>query len=782
MRPTEWKTTAASGNEHDVAHLRSGVGDDRGEHHHRGQEVARRTKNQSPHSRSEQAGALGDADPEQSHEHGAQRRERGEVGHQPGADAAHALGVEQADGTNHAVFGPAAGAFRSRIVDLPLEEAGNAGQQQHADADQREQCDRMRQEIAEPLDDIEEENCANRPRRGRSALPPRGDSWLLIADTVLDSLSLCCQALVEMFDSRFRLVVTTSALLGALITIGVPQLPGQAQTTSPSAQLQALIDEVNERRADAMTAENRLPPSFEELDREAFWAHSIIERADAIERDSLSHLERQTLEIVRWNAWVETQSPRLYWYYSPLMPSRSPLRSVRERAQRTVVTDGDSSAAYLERVAGAGAVLDALHQQVRGRLERGIVLPAEQIDRVLPLVRSFAAAAEQHPLWLDSERLSELEPDDAERVQERLRELIGTEVAPRAAALAHYVDSTVRRHAPDAVGWWQYPGGKEAYRIATRIQTTLDVTPEQVHQIGLDGVAELNRQMALIRTELGWQGTKAQFHDHLREDERFYVSTPDEFGERLLEFDARILPLIDRQFGKKPEAPHSVRRLDPALEATMTYGFFSVPTEREPTGYYNFNGSELRSRSLLSGAALTYHELVPGHHFQIALQRENEELPTFRRFGYFAGYGEGWGEYSSSVVARELGMYEDPYDLYGRLVFDMFFCVRLVVDTGMNYLGWSRQRAMDYMAEHTMESAVQIDSETIRYSMRQPAQALAYRMGRETWVRLRAKAESELGDKFDVRRFHDSVLGIGSVPLFVLEEHVDWLIEQERKL
>jgi uncharacterized protein (DUF885 family) len=211
----------------------------------------------------------------------------------------------------------------------------------------------------------------------------------------------------------------------------------------------------------------------------------------------------------------------------------------------------------------------------------------------------------------------------------------------------------------------------------------------------------------------------------------------------------------------------------------MTYGYYNLPTGDDPNGYYNYNGSLLESRSLLSGAALTYHELMPGHHFQLNLQAENERLPTFRRRGYFAGNSEGWGEYSSSVVARELGMYENPYDLYGRLVFDMFFAVRLVVDTGMNTLGWSRAQAMEYMAEHTMESDVQIDSETIRYSMRQPAQALAYRMGRETWVRLRKKAEEALGDRFDVRRFHDSVMSIGSVPLMVLEDHVDWFIVQE---
>jgi uncharacterized protein (DUF885 family) len=220
----------------------------------------------------------------------------------------------------------------------------------------------------------------------------------------------------------------------------------------------------------------------------------------------------------------------------------------------------------------------------------------------------------------------------------------------------------------------------------------------------------------------------------------------------------RIEPRVTEFFTRSPEAVYGVTRLNPALEPSQTYGFYSIPSRTEPRGLYHFNGSKLEERSLLAGAALAFHELAPGHHFQINLQLENTELPAFRRSSMSAGYTEGWGEYSSSVVAREMGMYEDPYDLYGRLVFDNFFNVRLVVDTGMNYFGWSRPKAMLYMREHTLESDVQIDSETIRYSIRQPAQALAYRMGRQTFVRLREKATKQLGSRFDIRRFHDAVL------------------------
>jgi uncharacterized protein (DUF885 family) len=287
--------------------------------------------------------------------------------------------------------------------------------------------------------------------------------------------------------------------------------------------------------------------------------------------------------------------------------------------------------------------------------------------------------------------------------------------------------------------------------------------------------------MQAVRDSLGFRGTKEAFHEQLRRDRRFYVDTPEQVGQRLMAYADRIEPVMGRAFAVRQKAPYGVRRLDPALEPSMTYGFYNWATGSDPKGYYNFNGSDLDQRSLLLAGAIAFHELIPGHHFQISLQRENQALPPFRRTATYAGYTEGWGEYSSSVVATELGMYRDAYEVYGRLVFDAFFIARLVVDTGMNYLGWPRSRAVAYMKEHTLESPVQIDSETLRYSTRSPAQALAYRMGRETMVGLRAKAAGALGSRFDLRRFHDALLASGSLPLLLLERHIDWWIVEEQK-
>jgi len=557
----------------------------------------------------------------------------------------------------------------------------------------------------------------------------------------------------------------------AVLMVASPHVAGQQSI--PADRLAALAEEWVESRTSRRVAD----VSLEFAESEATYARSIVDRLDAIDRGTLSHQEDLTWAVLHWQAAALADSLETYWYLSPLMPASSPIRGVMSALPLARIGDAEQADAYLQYLDELGTAFDEVLAKTRGRAARGIVLPDEQIDRILPFWRSLAGSGAGNPAHLAAAHYYSLEDDDRESFEGRMIEVLEQRVARGAQQIVDYMETTLVERAPHVVGMGQYPGGKRAYRIATRLMTTLEITPEEVHQAGLEGVADM---MAEIRARLGFTGTKAEFHEQLRNDPRFYVDAPEEFGAALMAYDAKIRPHVFDYFLREPEAPYGVRRVNPAMEATLTYGFYNGPSESDPNGYYNYNGSKLSERSLLSGAGLAYHELVPGHHFQINLARENDELPEFRKSAYFSGYGEGWGEYSSSVVAREMGMYDDPYDLYGRLVFDMFFAVRLVVDTGMNYYGWSRPKAMLYMREHTMESVTQIDSETIRYSVRSPAQALAYRMGRQTWLQLRQRAEHELGEAFDVRRFHDAVLTTGSLPLIVLQDHVDWWIEQER--
>jgi len=415
---------------------------------------------------------------------------------------------------------------------------------------------------------------------------------------------------------------------------------------------------------------------------------------------------------------------------------------------------------------------------LEGQAARGTRIAADELDLVVPFLRSLAGDADTSPYGVKAERLAALPAAEVNAFRDQLAQTLEAEVNPPLRALAEWLDGDYRQKAPHAVGLAQYEGGRDFYDWLVRWHTTLDVSPEQVHRIGLDRVASIESEMKAVRDRLGFTGTKAEFKQRLRSDPRFFPMTPEEIGERLMSHVRRIEPRVDEFFLRKPRAPYGVKRLEPSLEPSQTFGYYQVPTAAEPTGFYRFNGSSLADRSLLNSAALIYHELVPGHHFQICLASENDAIPAFRRETFDTAYTEGWGEYASAL-AGEMGMYADPYDLYGRLSMEMFVTVRLVVDTGMNALGWSRAKAVEFMRDNLMETDTQIQTESLRYSADIPGQALAYKMGALKIRELREKARAALGDRFDVRRFHDAVLGSGSLPMTTLERHVDWAVQQE---
>jgi len=343
-------------------------------------------------------------------------------------------------------------------------------------------------------------------------------------------------------------------------------------------------------------------------------------------------------------------------------------------------------------------------------------------------------------------------------------------VNPSVERLAALVDGPYRAKAPASVGLVQYPGGREYYQYLIRTHTSLALTPEEIHAIGVAEVARLENELDQVRRQANFSGSLAEFHAYLRNDPRFKASSADDIGDRMMKAIRRIEPQVKEFFPLMPKAPYGVRRLDPALEGSMTYGYYQDPQAGEPGGYYRFNGSQPQNRSILMAEATIYHELVPGHHFQIALQEENEALPPYRRNYFFTAYTEGWAEYASDL-AGEMGMYSDPYARAGRLAMDLFLSTRLVLDTGMNALGWSRERAIAYMREHTFESDLQIDTETLRYSADSHGQALAYKLGARKFHELRDRVAKEQGSTFDLPAFHAWLLRAGGMPLTVLDGH-----------
>ena len=525
---------------------------------------------------------------------------------------------------------------------------------------------------------------------------------------------------------------------------------------------------------------DRLPDvSLAHAEANAAFGKSLLAGLAAVKESNLSHDESLTLAVLRKEARQLADFPKFYWLTFPVTPYTFQAGGVHPVFASHPFRDKADADHYLALLGRYPDFVRALQEKLREQARRGIVIAKEEI----PLVAgAFGAAGKEKGeslFWVKAERLGKLAPADREAFEASLTELISARVGPAVRGLVSYLDGDYKQKAPDAVGLGQYPGGKDYYRALVKRMTTLDVTPEEVHKTGLEGIAKLSAELDAVRGKVGFAGSLAEFRQFLKTDPRFFPKTPEEVGERLMAAQNRILPKIPEFFGKTPKAPFGVRRLEPQLEAAMTFGYYQTPTPGDPEGRYRYNGSNLQGRSILNAGALISHELVPGHHFQINLQRENAALPKFRRESGYTAFTEGWGDYASDL-AGQMGMYADPYDWCGRLAMDLFLTSRLVVDTGMNFLGWPRAKAIAFMKENTLQSDAEIDTETLRYSSDLPAQALAYKMGMRKLVELREKARKALGPAFDIRRFHDAVLANGSLPLDILERHVDWFIAQEK--
>jgi len=323
------------------------------------------------------------------------------------------------------------------------------------------------------------------------------------------------------------------------------------------------------------------------------------------------------------------------------------------------------------------------------------------------------------------------------------------------------------------------PDGRAYYEHLVRHFTTLDVTPEQVHEIGLAEVKRIRTEMEEIVRQVGFQGSFAEFLEHLRTDPRFYAKTPDELLKQAAWIAKRMDGKLPALFKTLPRQPYGIEPVPDHLAPKYTGGrYVGAPLGGRRAGHYWVNTYALENRPLYTLEALTLHEAVPGHHLQNALSQELEGLPSFRRYGGISAYGEGWGLYSE-WLGLEVGFYTDPYSNFGRLTYEMWRACRLVVDTGLHALGWTRQQTLDYLAANTALSHHEIRTETDRY-ISWPGQALAYKIGELKIQELRREAEKALGSRFDVREFHDVILGSGPVPLPVLEKLVASWIAAER--
>jgi uncharacterized protein (DUF885 family) len=429
--------------------------------------------------------------------------------------------------------------------------------------------------------------------------------------------------------------------------------------------------------------------------------------------------------------------------------------------------DGDGER-YLTLLCDIARMNWQIHARTAGQAERDIRIHKLQLPSVRKLLTATrAAAAASYSVKAD--RLAAL--SNAEAVGAEIQRRIDQTVLPTFDALIAQLDADYESKAPEGVGMDKLPGGKAVYDDLLRMHTTMNLTAEQVHATGHERMARIQAQMAEVRNKLGFTGTEAEFAVYLRKQPGAVAKSAEEIGEKMRRHKNRVEERFDEFFAERAAPDYDLERLPAALEGSMTWGYYTAPVGKEKRGIYYYNGSKLDSQAVIAAASLVFHELVPGHHLHLNLQLDNPNLSTFRRAGMVNAYNEGWAEYAA-MLAGEMGLYDNPYDWYGRLSQDAFLTCRLVVDTGMNALGWSWEQAKQYMREHTMCAEGEIESDTLRYSCGIPAQSLAYKLGDEEILRMRNGLQTRLKEKFSFRDFHGAVLGCGSMPLPVLEWHL----------
>ncbi len=582
----------------------------------------------------------------------------------------------------------------------------------------------------------------------------------------------------------------SAALAKAVLLVAIYSGAQFLQAATPNERNSLLMDELTERvwqyeltLSPALRIQNGLPlvelPDITSAANEAQRANRAQFLAEllAISQQGLSAEQQLTHAILDWQLRIHIEEADYYWLDFVVTPYSSYDMNALHRAMEDYPLELETDQSnYLLLLGEYADRIQQFLDKTRGQAERGIRIPkaalsgvrqslAGRRDQIVSIVeRQVEMAGKTMPpqQWPDESRL-----------------ILESRIIPAYQRLLNYLDEHYKQQAPDRVGLSQYPGGREYYRFLVRKFTTRDVSPQAVFDHGKSRLEEIEREQHDIRKALGFTGSAKQFEDTLRQNPAMRPASPAAIEARYKRFLARIEPLIPQFFNMQPQAPYGVRRADPATEAGLTFGYYQVPTPGNPKGEYRYNGSDLDSRSLVGAQSLIYHELIPGHHFHLALQQENTRLPPLRRDGYAnVAFSEGWAEYAVSL-AFEMGLFNDPLERYGALLMEAFLVNRLIVDPGMNYFGWSLEQAREFLQAHSFQSDVEINSETLRYSTDIPGQALAYKMGHRSIAEFRMEAQKSLGDNFDIRRFHDVVLGSGSMPMSVLQRRIEQYIERE---
>ncbi len=586
---------------------------------------------------------------------------------------------------------------------------------------------------------------------------------------------------------RFRVVMLALLVAGSLSRSTMAHAEGD----TPSAALTRLFAESWDfaLREDPLFAtsvgdnrfNDKLPrETLADQQRRLQAERQFLARWAKIPRDQLSPTEQANYDIF---GRIKRDAIAEYEFQANLMPitNRGGFHTSFPELPQDVplanVTDYEN---YIARLNGFSQLVDDNIELMRAGMKAGMVLPAVSMvdfDKAIRphVVDEPSASLLDKPFTKFPDAISTA---DQARLTAAGRQAIANSVVPGYRKLLDFLAKEYVPACRQQVGASALPQGREFYRHRVRQFTTLDLDPQQVHDTGMSEVRRIKAEMQDVIKRVGFQGDFKAFVEHLRTDPQFYADSP----EQLLKETALVLKRMDGElpklFGKLPRTPYGIREVPDFIAPRTTTAYYQPPAgDGSRAGFYYVNTYNLKSRPLFEIEALSLHEAVPGHHLQIALAQEQAEVPPFRRFAHFTAFVEGWGLYAERL-GLEVGFYQDPYRDFGRLSYEMWRACRLVVDTGMHYLGWTREQAIQFMADNTALSLHNITAEVDRY-IAWPGQAVAYKTGELKIRELRRLAEEQLKDRFDVREFHDVVLGAGALPLEMLEANVRaWLAKK----
>lgn len=575
--------------------------------------------------------------------------------------------------------------------------------------------------------------------------------------------------------------------VSSLAAAEAPKLKGEAARLNALFDSEWEYDMQNSPTAASYMGDRRFNDRWPDLSIQAIeerqrHKQDVLVKLKAIERSKLPAAEQLNYDLYRLQLEVDLEGFRFGEHFIPLN-QRGGIQTEDELGDALRFETVKDYEDWIKRLTTFSRMMDQTIVLMQEGMKRGLVQPKITMQRVPGQIeKQLVKAPEQSPFYKPLLNIpTSISQVDRTRLSAEAKQAISNSVLPAFERFNRFFNAEYLPSCQDGVGTWRLPDGEARYAWAARLFTTTKLTPAEIHQIGLSEVARIRGEMEKVKDRAGFKGSLPEFFAFLRTDKQFFCDTPQQL---FMEYGAtakRIDPLLVKVFRTLPRTPYGVEAIPAKIAPDTTTAYYRQPAadgSRAGTYFVNLYKPETRPRWEMM--ALSLHESVPGHHFQIALAQEQGALPNFRRHAGYTAYVEGWGLYAESL-GDELGLYEDPYAKMGQLTYEMWRAVRLVVDTGIHAFHWDRDKAIAFFRDNAPKAEQDIVNEVDRY-ISWPGQALAYKIGELKIKELRARAQQQLGAGFDLKEFHDVVLLGGAMPLEILEARVNrWLQEKRKK-